>query len=219
MVDGCKEAVKGGCIVVDLDGTLIKGNSTKLLAIFVAKKLLGKGHFMYLFSLCFLIFLNLTRLTPHNRMKHRLLEISNLVLNENDVDIFSSRLAKIVNNDVLEIFRQNNEKQILIATAAADFFLSRFIDYLEIKADFTATPFTKRKEDYIEKKGERKLQSVKDYLKRNNLSLDIFITDHYDDLPLLKYNRGKNYLINPSKKTLSKIKDLQLMIDEIITNS
>ena len=41
------------------------------------------------------------------------------------------------------------------------------------------------------------------FLGENNLTLEVFLTDHYDDLPLLKVAKKQNLIVNPSARTIS----------------
>ena len=58
---------------------------------------------------------------------------------------------------------------------------------------------------YHECKGEEKLRRVSDFCVAHNLQLASVVTDHYDDLPLIKA-ADNVYLASPSKETLRKIR-------------
>ena len=58
-------------------------------------------------------------------------------------------------------------------------------------------------------RGERKKSRVEEYLDTEKLTLEAVITDHSDDIPLIKacLNRGgKVTLVSPDKKTTDKLK-------------
>lgn len=140
-------------------------------------------------------------------MKHGLIMTAVGKLNEKDIAVFSKSLAKSVNKDVYSAIQSHSQagERILIATAAAEFFMPYFVKELGIEADFIATKKADNFEDFKENKGEEKMMNVMKYLATNNYEINTFFTDHYDDLPLLQINMGKNILVNPDKSTLDNI--------------
>ena len=206
--------------VVDLDNTLLKGNSTILLTSYLLKKLLRESKLSKIIFLFNIILKRKLRHITHKHMKHRIVSLYGNTCNKSDnekfVDILIPRLNKKVIN-ILE-FYHNQGYHILVASAAADFFLGELVSRLEsFKADFIGTPFSTNINAYIENKGEVKLKNVISYLKNKDLELKVMITDHEDDLPLLKYNRqGKNYLVNSSRRTRRNIKKVMGQLPERI---
>ena len=51
------------------------------------------------------------------------------------------------------------------------------------------------------------------FLQNHNFSFSIFLTDHYDDIPLLEIQKSKNILVNPSKYTLEKVKEKNIKFE------
>lgn len=209
MVDRCNKKIKE-CIVVDLDNTLIKGNSTVILTTFLMKKYFKYFSFRKIYRLVKTIIRRKLKLISHSNLKYFVIKEAQETFSQRDIDNFVNLLVKKINDDVVDIIAAdfNDEDQVLISTAAADFFMSEFILKSEIKnMDYCATTFCNDKNYYIENKGENKLKSLNNYLESHNLHLKTFITDHADDLPILKYNKvGVNYLINPTYKTIKIIK-------------
>lgn len=207
MVDGCKNEI-GSCVAVDLDNTLITGNSTKMLAGFLIKKLVRQASLHQLFAVSRAILKRKLKKIPHSEMKHLIVGISQSVMSQSDIDKFAAILERNINprlKALLTIYANKGHK-ILIATAAADFFLSAFTKRLPFHADFIATPYSDDLKSYTENRGEHKRRAVEEYLSSNSLSLAAFFTDHKDDMPLLKYNPGENYLVNPSETTIKAVK-------------
>lgn len=207
MVDRC-EVKKKGCVVVDLDGTLLNGNSTSLLVWFLSRHLLQKRKIRDWFSLVNIISKRLMRTIPHRVMKHKIIELSNIDLTNSDISKFATLLKDKTNVTVLKILKERlaQGNKILLATAAGDFFIPSYIETLGIgKIDFIASQFSTDSNQYLENKGELKLKAVRNYMKTHNLESCLIITDHEDDLPLLSNLSGEKILVNPSTKTLTRI--------------
>lgn len=79
---------------------------------------------------------------------------------------------------------------VLLATAAPDFYIREIWPH-----DFVATNVKESPSN--ECRREKKLERVLDYASMNNCKLLAVVTDHYDDLPLLRYNKsGKNIIVS-----------------------
>lgn len=199
----------GNCIVVDLDGTLIQGNSFVELTKFLLKKLLNNGNLPELSKILFKILLRKLRLISHKNAKYFIVGKATSYLKICDLQNFLQSLIKKLNPQVLEITKDYDSKgyTILIATAAPDLYLPYLLNKLPLKnVDYIATPFTKKLGEYEEVKGKEKLNKVKKYLKKNSLECILILSDHYEDLPLFKDLKSKIILVNPSKLTTKIIK-------------
>lgn len=210
MVDG-RMTKDGECVVVDLDNTLIKANSTKILAAFLLCSLLRKGRLGALHRVAFALLRRKMRLTTHTRMKHVLVGAAQASLTEQEIKEFALTLSDSLNPAVTDIIMPlwHDGASVLIATAAVDFFIPSLIETLPFEADYVATAFTPKSEDYIENRGDQKLASVNSYLRANSLRMSVFITDNADDLPVLAANQGKNYVINPSRATIKALQGIE----------
>lgn len=158
------------------------------------------------------------QLSSHTEMKHSIVGTAIQTLSQSEINRFAEILFDDLNPEVvnrLEIFASKG-MQILLATAAADFFLPAFTGLLKnFTIDFIGTPYKSVVTEFVENKGDVKLSCVKNYLKSHNLQLQAFITDHIDDLPLLRYNLGENILVNPSKPTVSLAKKAGIKFETI----
>ena len=205
MVGGCQ--IKKPCVVVDLDNTLIKGNSLIMLTRHLSKKLLREKKISDFLSLSFLVFKRKVRLLSHREMKHRILCMANDFMSSEDMENLGAVFFKSINPRVYDIILNyyNQGAHILLATAADNSYVPVFIKKLErIQLDYIATSFTSNIRDYIENRSENKLRRVEEYLKKNNLECVSVISDHYDDLPLFQKFSEYNYLVNPSEKNNTK---------------
>lgn len=209
MVDRCKINFKG-CLVVDLDGTLIKGNSLVILADFLFKRLLKTGRLSQAFTLLKVITLRKLKFISHKKMKYRISELVNKFLSPDEIKDFSKILFRNKNEEVFKMINGSllQGNKVLIATASIDFFMKDFIQQLDNSSiDYIGTPFSLDFETYSENRSEVKLHNVEEYLKLRNLHCISVISDHYDDLPLFKKFPGNNYLINPDTTTLNKLRE------------
>ena len=214
MVDGRKIINTNECIVVDLDNTLIDVNSTRMLAEFLVCKFLSKGKFgKFLNIVGFFIFRKTGRIS-HIILKHKIVCTALSELSEKDLNYFADKLITKLNPKVVELIltQIKHGRKVLIATAASDIFMPLFLERLPFDSDFIATPYSQSLDKYIENRSEEKLKNVTHYLETNGLILKIFITDHFEDRPLLEYNQGHNYLVGPSKTTLECLKGIKYTI-------
>ncbi len=132
------------------------------------------------------------RLTSHSRMKQAILKRCEGKFTEKEIDDFlSNNLDGIVNHDVLRIARGSGHIRVL-ATAAPALYSRRF--GLKLGFDYVlATEYGKT--EFIENIGVSKLKSVNRLLSEIGAEMAIVITDHYNDAPLLRANKGQNYLV------------------------
>lgn len=204
MVDR-REINKGDCIIVDLDGTLITGNSLKILTKFLFNQLLARHNFVELLKISLYIFIRKLKLIPHKMMKYKIIESAKFYLSKNELEKFTKILYNNRNKKVENLLRhyKNNGKTILLATAAPTFYLESFVslfDYLDMK--LIGSKLSTSYDNFVENNREEKLKSVEIFLKENNLNCEGVMTDHEDDLPLLLKYPKNIFLIRPSLKTI-----------------
>ncbi|MCH5226749.1 MAG: haloacid dehalogenase-like hydrolase [Muribaculaceae bacterium] len=207
MVD--RREINSGCVVTDLDGTLIRSNSLVLFTRYLLKTLLQNAKYKEAIRLLSLVLKRKIRLCSHREMKHGIIAIAKKNLELKDLDIFGSNLKKDINPEV-NLLLDNFHSQgltILLATAADDFYIPSFISKIkDYNLQYIATKFSPNLQDYKETKGDSKLKRVKDFINKNNLTCKALISDHYDDLSLFINLPGQKFLVNPSDKTLQKIR-------------
>lgn len=198
------------CVVVDLDNTLVAVNSLKEMTVMLLWKLIKTGKTGDLYRVLTQILKRRFHLIPHSDMKHTLVTAALKNFTDSDIDSLAEKLNCKINSRVKDIIIQNFEKGnfVLLATAAPDFYLGKFIEKSGFKnIDYIGTPFQTTLPDYKENKGEEKLGKVLKYLKDNDLECVSVISDHEDDLPLFKYfQHCENYLVKPDTNTIESIK-------------
>lgn len=119
---------------------------------------------------------------------------------------FGAGIKKSVNNDVRRFLdrRRAAGDRILLASAAADFYISAIWD-----GEYVATAMDDNA-GRLECRGGEKLRRVCLWLEANGLKLNYVLTDHHDDAPLMQANKtGENILVKPSDKTLRFFRELE----------
>lgn len=195
---------------IDLDGTLIKGNSMKVFMKWLSLRLvLNRRPDMAIIAMWWM-FLRVARLATHTRMKWNLTGIAKRVLASADWEQIADRILRRINPEVDVFVKSRKEKgeEICIATAAP-------AEYAEIIARkygakyVLATEYAPNISDYYENKGDRKLNAIRNLIDREGLALSAFLTDHHDDLPTMKFFPGKTILVNPSPLTRRLCKNIK----------
>ncbi|WP_289158264.1 HAD family hydrolase [uncultured Muribaculum sp.] len=192
-------------VVIDLDGTLLDCNTFRRYIMAMSKTMAVRCHIYDLMVVVVFVVLRGVRVISHARMKRQVLKTTGKYATEEWLRDFSTRLFDYRNNRVLDVIRYYKEKSygVIIATAAPANYATWIADRVHVGVCL-ATPMDVD-DDWEEFSGERKLEAVMQYLNKAGGELTTVVTDHYDDLPLLKYNLGRNIIISPSKKTLRKL--------------
>lgn len=197
--------------VVDLDGTLYNTNTFhRWLAFTFRKSLLTnpkQASLIVLYSLQ-----RLLKKVTHADFKYKILKITE----HYDADFiaeFTDSLEKYQNKKVID-FLGRSETVCILATAAPELYAGEIshrhhFDYC------VATPSTTAAAWYENIRGE-KLRHTQRILREKNLNpaLEIMLSDHYDDLPIMKLAR-KVVLINASAKTKHILKENNIRYEEL----
>ena len=177
-------------MAVDLDGTLIAGNSLHEY-LKAAMTLRHPGRTLEIIAL---LGLRSLRLISHSRMKFTLLR--HIKADDRLKTKFLRKIDALRRESVTKKIEEYKAEgaRILLATAAADFYVEWLWD-----GPFVATETTENRE-LKECRGKEKLKRVREQLEPGEI-LEAVITDHHDDLPLLLAGAAANYLVAPSAKT------------------
>ena len=189
--------------VVDLDGTLVQGNTLHLYLRAALRCLWWRRPLTTLW-VASLMASRAVRLIPHSTMKYGVARAVGA-----DIRVIA-RLKRMVqfNPDVERLIneRRNQGDVVVLATAAFGFYAKELWE-----GELIASELSEGRE--TECRGERKAAAVSAYLDKCNATLACVITDHYDDLPLLRLHAsGPNYLIRPSQSTIAAIGDIKAQI-------
>lgn len=197
-------------VVVDLDGTLVKGNTMHIFLRCGMRELVHSRRWAPLCRLGWHLGLRALRLTSHLKMKFAVLPL--VPLTPELKDDFTSRVRAAMNPQVQALLHRltdtNPMCDVLLATAAPDFYIPWIWD-----GPFVATHGTDNP-DRIECRGMNKLRRVMAYAKTHHLPLEVAITDHIDDLPLLTAS-AQRYIVNPSPETVKTLQRNSLPFAEI----
>lgn len=189
-------------IVCDLDGTLVATNTFTRFTLFLARR-----PYMTL-PVMWTALRRKLRLISHSRAKQELLRLAADNLTADEYRAFAAGIIKrYLRRSVLDLAKSEKEegKLVLLATAAPQV-------YADVIREITgmdgciATPTGGE-----ENRNEEKVRRVKEWLAANDATLEAVITDHHDDLPLMKYAAAAKspiWLVRPSVDTLRRTRHL-----------
>lgn len=193
-------------IVIDLDGTLLTINTFKSYILFVSKLACRKGRLDIAVALAFWVGLRKCRLTSHEKMKCHILQHSAHFMNQERLNDFVNTILPFRNGKVYEcalVYRKQGFF-LCLSTAAPCSYASLIAERLSFDS-VCATPMPSQVHNWKENVKEIKCKNTLKQLEKHHLTLDILMTDHYDDIPLLKIKKLKNIVVNPTVHTLEKL--------------
>lgn len=208
MVERLQTPLKG-VTFVDLDGTLISGNSMHVFMKRLPKMLIKRRAPGAAIGALWQIWLRSLRLINHRKMKWRLTKIARLHLEESDWDELAEIIAQSVNPDVKDLVESRRKIGCLtyLATAAIEEYSLPLCCLLGYEGA-VATKFSDNQKDYEEMNGDTKRNGIEQLLSQENLRLESFITDHPDDLPTAKAYPNLTVVVNPSQKTADQFREV-----------
>ncbi|GGI58133.1 haloacid dehalogenase-like hydrolase [Winogradskyella haliclonae] len=190
-------------LVVDLDGTLYNANTFHEFLKYLLSYYFNDFRMFKFNILLFFIKLRLFRIISHSRLKYKALK---LIKNEDiDYQDFISKLSKH-KNKIEEVTDASFDVKILASAAPSCY--ANLIAKTEgfdtcLATDFPEYGFSSD----FENLSERKKENLLSYFEKNNLkSVDVFITDHVDDAPIIKIAK-KTVIINPNTKFSNWLKE------------
>ncbi|NNC44850.1 MAG: hypothetical protein HKN99_03110 [Winogradskyella sp.] len=190
-------------VVVDLDGTLYSINTFHHYLKFIFIKSISTIRFWLSVRLIMLFIRRILGFVSHAEMKYRVLSWT---ANYNiDHQKFASSIKKYHNN--LHNLETNTFHHKILATAAP----SCYASIIATNHGFNhcvATTYTQEGiTSFVENSKEAKKENVTQLLKSLNLNeINTLITDHIDDLPLMKISK-EVILINPSSELIKELND------------
>ncbi|MBU3823021.1 haloacid dehalogenase-like hydrolase [Flavobacteriaceae bacterium XHP0103] len=182
-------------LVVDLDGTLYTINTFHHFLKFLLFYSFRQFKFWLSSKLLVVILLRMLRLVSHSKMKYLILK--SIQKEEIDYSAFIERINKY-KRLIGEVSNPDFHLKIL-ATAAPSCYASLIAKNENFDVCLgTGFPAEEYKNNY-ENKGEIKKNSVLKYLRSVGVcQIDTMITDHLDDLPLMKVS-SNNILYCPNQ--------------------
>lgn len=184
-----------GLVVVDLDGTLIPGNSFHAWLRFLVRWAVLSGRPVLALQLGLLCVRRATGALTHGELKHGVLLLSAAVPTAR-VEEFSRRLAGTVRPAVTALVREagRDGRVVVLATAAPAIYLGSLAE--AVRAGATIGTPSPGADEWYEAVGEVKLARVLAEFGAE-ARIDVVITDHHDDLPLVR-RAARALIVNPS---------------------
>jgi hypothetical protein len=196
-------------VVVDLDGTLLSVNTFQKYIVFSFREAIKAFHFFIAFKIIFFVVCRKFRFIKHEVMKFHILNLTNSYLTKSDIVKFSSTLLNRTNIDILNILKDYKKRNYIISlsTAAPMIYVDELVTLFPLTFDIVCcTPMPSTKISWHENVRQMKSNNTISSLKNRNVTLNVLITDHFDDIPLLSIEKDLNLIVNPSKQTIRKLK-------------
>lgn len=195
-------------LAIDLDGTLLKTNTFRDYLQFCGVGALRQGKLGIAWSIVWWVALRKLRLVSHSTMKRALLNrTAAFISQQGRLDVFVEQEMSYLNptaQRLMEPYR-NRGYLLVLATAAPAFYAHCIADYVRLDLCCgTQLPSEVVIGQWRECAGQTKVEALQRLLQVHKAELDVVITDHSDDLPLLNYNTsGRNIVVGASDKSLA----------------
>lgn len=197
-------------LAIDLDGTLLATNSFQDYLMFCGRQAVHALRLDIALSIVFWVTLRKVRFIRHCTMKRHLLNRTAAFMQRKErLDLFVERELIAINPHAQQLMEQyrNRGYLFILSTAAPGLYAHPIAEDLHIDlCCATALPSEVVIGQWHENVGEQKVDSLRRLLQTHKAELAVVITDHYDDLPLLNYNEGDNFVVAPSPKTEQMLK-------------
>lgn len=186
-------------MAVDLDGTYIRGNTLRMYIKAGSGYLAKTGRFWRLLKVLGWVFARRLKLISHVEMKVN--AAKNIGWNEDVQSIFRLMVLSNINPTVQSLMREFEAAggKCVIASAAFGFYIPAIS-----ALPFVATDLTDK---IKECRGEEKCHRLSRWLNDNGYTLHSVVTDHKDDIPLLRMSCVCRYLVSPSADTIRAVDD------------
>lgn len=191
-------------VVVDLDECLVRTNTFRSYGQFAVREALSCFRLDVLFALLFWAAARKCRCVSHERMKYRMLRKTRLFMTDARLHALADSLcARADARIVAFLARRRGEGYLLfLATAAPESYAAIVAARMGFDG-YCATPVPREKNEvWKENAREEKCKNTLSALRAADAEPAILLTDHYDDLPLLRIEKERNYLIAPSSETV-----------------
>lgn len=202
MVERLQDKDLTGATILDLDGTLISGNSMHIFMKRLPGLLLKRHAFSGALSTLWWTWMRSLKFMSHRKMKWHLTKTARRRLLDEDWESIAAILKGHLNPRVMEyaLSRRQRGCRTYIATAALEEYaipLSRLLGF----DGAVATQFSDKFSEYEELNGYAKHDAIESLLAEEGLRLESFLTDHDDDLPTASAYPGLTIMVDPSDKS------------------
>lgn len=196
--------------MVDLDGTLLRTNSFSRFVVWFAMRSIRRGRWRDFCRIASQVVSRKMRCQTHAETKRHIMELSSASLSEADFVAFAHTLRRWIRVKVTDLIRSHMARggEVLMATAAPAEYAAPLAAITGIES-LIASERSACGGKYRECKGEEKLRRVRGFCAARGMRIAAVVTDHYDDLPLMKCS-DRVVLVSPSRKTLLRIRQENL---------
>ena len=197
-------------LAIDLDGTLLSTNTFRDYLSYCGSAALHNFQFGICFSILWWVTLRKLRFVSHSRMKQALLDRTAAFMTQKSrLDHFVEKEMTYLNVQVQQIMEpyRNRGHLLVLATAAPAFYAHPIAEFLNLDLCCgTLLPSEVVIGQWQENVGQQKVEALKRMLQVHKAELDVVITDHSDDLPLLNFNTtGRNIVVGANPRALAAI--------------
>ena len=197
-------------LAIDLDGTLLSTNTFRDYLSYCGSAALHNFQFDICFSILWWVVLRKLRLVSHSRMKQALLDRTAAFMTQKSrLDHFVEKEMTYLNVPVQRLMEpyRNRGHLLVLATAAPAFYAHAIAEFLNMDLCCgTLLPSEVVIGEWKENVGQHKVEALQRLLQVHKAELDVVITDHSDDLPLLNSNTsGRNIVVGASPASIAAI--------------
>ncbi len=197
-------------VVIDLDQTLLTIDSYPKWVFYLLRRSLATIDPRTFILVFFYTALRALCIYDHSTYKHKL-----MLLNSRD-DLnqeFAKKLTSFFNKEVLDYIKTNHHDAKLVLSTAAPI---NYVEHLQKLLPFkTENVFASKIENnsLVDNSRESKVSSFQKAYP--NSKCDLFITDHTDDIPMMKFS-NKVVLVRPSQSTIDMVKNNGINVELIL---
>ena len=198
-------------LAIDLDGTLLSTNTFRDYLSYCGSAALHSFQFGICLSILWWVVLRKLRFVRHSYMKEKLLErTAAFMTRKGHLDNFVENEMTYLNVRVQQLMEpyRNRGHLLILATAAPAFYAHPIAEFLHIDLCCgTLLPSEVVIGKWQECVGQHKVEALQRLLQVHKAELDVVITDHSDDLPLLNFNTaGRNIVVGADSRSLAAIR-------------
>ncbi len=197
-------------LAIDLDGTLLCTNTFRDYLSYCGSAALHHFRFDICLSILWWVMLRKLRFVSHSRMKEALLDrTAAFMTQQGHLDNFIEEEMTFLNPHVQQLMEpyRNRGHLLVLATAAPAFYAHPIAEILRLDLCCgTPLPSEVVIGEWKECVGQHKVDALQRLLQVHKAELDVVITDHSDDLPLLNSNTtGRNIVVGADSRSLAAI--------------
>ena len=197
-------------LAIDLDGTLLSTNTFRDYLSYWGSAARHNFQIDICFSILWWVMLRTLRFVSHRRMKQALLDRTAAFMTQKSrLDHFVEKEMTYLNVPVQQLMEpyRNRGHLLVLATAAPAFYAHAIAEFLNMDLCCgTLLPSEVVIGEWKENVGQHKVEALQRLLQVHKAELDVVITDHSDDLPLLNSNTsGRNIVVGASPASLAAI--------------